>query len=161
MKCKDCKFHMTAYLHGELAPKVRQRMTQHIQTCPMCYTVYIQERDMQHELAYYVPLVGSRPRYDKMWASIQADMSRPREPRFQMRFGLAALMLALALLLPWTLGRQQTALAAVPTQPSPELTATRTPGLGGARTMETMAPLFDSIVMTPEAQSVRVPRGTP
>lgn len=161
MKCKQCQFHMTAYLHGELKPKVRQRMTQHIEQCPMCYTVYIQQRDMQRELADYVPLIGNRPRYDKMWASIQSDMSRPREPRYQMRYGLAVLALVLALFLPWTLGRQPTALAAVPTQPSPELTVTRTPGMGGARTMETMAPLLYSVVMTPEAQVVRVPSGTP
>jgi len=161
MNCKDCKFHMTAYLHGELRPKVRQRMTQHIEQCPMCYTVYIQQRDIQRELAYSVPLVGTIGRYDKMWASIQADMSYPREPRFQIRFGLVALMLAMALLLPLTLGRQQRALAAVPTQPSPELAVTRTPSMGGARTMETMAPLFYSIVMTPEAQFARVPDGTP
>ena len=161
MKCKDCRFHMTAYLHGEVTPKVRQQMTQHIQECPMCYTVYIQQRDMQRELAYYVPLIGQRPRYDKMWSAIQADMTRPRQTRYQMRYGLVTLTLVLALLLPWTLGKQRTAMAALPTQPSPAATVTHTPGMGGARVMETMAPVLYSSVMTPEAQVVNVPDGTP
>ncbi len=168
MNCKNCQYHLTAYLHGELSPRERQRMTQHIQACPMCYTVYIQQRDIQRDLAYYVPLIGqeNRPRYDKMWASIQADMSRPKRQGYQMRYGLAALMLLLALLLPWTIGHRATALAALPTQPSPEQTATRTPGVGGARVMGTLAPVLYSSIETPEAepQLVRAPgapSGTP
>jgi anti-sigma factor RsiW len=168
MTCKNCQYHMTAYLDGELSPPARQRMTQHIQVCPVCYTVHSQQRDLQRDLAYDVPLIGqeNRPRYDKMWASIQADMSRPKQPRYQMRYGLAALMLLVALLLPWTIGRQSKALAALPTQPSPELTATRTPGVAGARIMGTLASVLYSSIGTPEAapQLVRAPGapdGTP
>lgn len=157
MKCKGCQFHMTAYLHGELAPQVRQRMTQHIQRCPICYTVYVQQRDMQRDLAYYMPLLGTAPRYDKMWASIQAGMARPREQRYQVRYAFAALMLVLALLLPWTMGRGPLALAALPTQPSPALTATRTPPVGGARVIGTVAAVLYSNVMTPEPPLVRAP----
>jgi anti-sigma factor RsiW len=159
---------MTAYLHGELAPRTRQRVTQHIHECPMCYTRYIEERDDQRDLTYFVPLIGreDKPRYDKMWVSIQADLSRPKQPRYQIRYGLAALMLMVALLLPWTMGQRSTALAALPTQPSPELTATRTPGGGGARVMGTLASVLYSSVGTPEAepQLVRAPGapdGTP
>lgn len=166
MNCKNCQFHMTTYLDGELSPPARLRMTQHIQACPMCYTLYIQQRDTQRDLAYYVPLIGQeiRPRYDKIWASIQADMSRPKQQRYQVRYGLAALMLLMALLLPWTMGQRSTALAALPTQPSPELTATRTPG--GARVMGTLASVLYSSIGTPEAepQLVRAPGapdGTP
>jgi anti-sigma factor RsiW len=161
MNCKNCQHHITAYLHGELSSRVRQRMARHLQTCPLCYSVYIQQRETQRELVYYVPLIGQeiRPRYDKMWASIQADLSRPQQPRYQMRYGLAALMLLLALLLPWTMGQRSTALAALPTQPSPELTATRTPGVAGARVMGTLASVLYFSIGTPEAepQLVRAP----
>jgi hypothetical protein len=136
-------------------------MTQHIQACPMCYTVYIQQRDIQRDLAYYVPLIGQEktPRYDKMWASIQADMSRPKQQQYHMRYGLAALMLMLALLLPWTMGQRTKAREALPTQPSPELTVTRTPGVGGARVMGTLASVLFLSIGTPEAepQLVRAP----
>jgi anti-sigma factor RsiW len=168
MNCKNCQYHMTAYLHGELSSRARQCMTQHIQACPMCYACYVRQRDMQRDLAYYVPLIGqeSRPRYDKMWASIQADLSRSKQPRYQTRYGLAAIMLLMALLLPWTMGQRSTALAALPTQPSPELTATRTPGAAGARVMGTLASVLYSSIGTPEAepQLVRAPGapdGTP
>jgi hypothetical protein len=129
----------------------------------MCYTVYTHQRDMQRELSFYVPLIGGRPRYSKMWASIQADMSRPHDRHYHIRYGLAALMFVVALGLPWTLGKQPTALAAVPTQPSPAQTASHTPGVGGVRVRETMAPLLYSTVMTPEAdlQPALPPDGTP
>ena len=168
MNCKNCQRHMAAYLHGELSPQVRLRVTQHIQDCPMCYTAYIRERDMQRDLTYYVPLIGQdiAPRYDRMWASIQSDLLRPRQPRYHLRYGLAGLMLALALLLPWTVGQRPMARAALPTQPSPEATATRTPGVGGARVMGTMAAALYSSIGTPEAepqvvQAPGAPDGTP
>ncbi len=167
MKCSDCRHKMIAYLDSELTPQVRRRMTQHIQQCPMCYTVYIQQRDVAHELAYALPLVGraTRPRYDKMWAAIQANMARKSSrQRYHARYGLAALALILALLLPWTVGQpRMAALAALPTQPSPAATASRTAEMGGARALATLAPLYTS-VLTPEPHAVRVPGapdGTP
>ena len=124
MNCKTCQFQMTAYLHGEVTRRVGKQMARHIQRCPLCYAVYGQQRDVERELTHYVSLIGQEkaPRYGKMWASIQTDLSDSPKQGYQVRYGLAALMLMLALALPWTLGRGPTMLAAVPTQPSPEAT---------------------------------------
>jgi len=168
MKCSDCQRNMVAYLDGELTPQVRLRLARHLEQCPMCYAVYVHERDMARELAYALPLVGqeNQPRLEKMWAAIQADMALPRRrPRQhdQMRYGLVGLALILALLLPWTAGqRQVAALAALPTQPSPAATASRTPETGGARALATLY----STVLTPEARphplmAPGAPYGTP
>jgi anti-sigma factor RsiW len=158
---------MTAYLHGEAPRLVGQRMARHIQQCPACYAIYIQQRDTERELTHYVPLIGQEkaPRYGKMWASIQADLSGSRKQRYPVRYGLAALMLMLALALPWTLGHGPTMLAAVPTQPSPEATVTHTPDRGGARVMVTLASVLYTAV-TPEAEpqvarAPGAPDGTP
>lgn len=168
MNCKNCQYHMAAYLHGELSQRVRHNITQHIQACRLCYACYVQQREMQRDLEYYVPLIGQEttPRYARMWASIQADLSRPKHQRSQIRFGLAALMLMLALVLPWTMGQRSTALAALPTQPSPALTATRTPGVGGAPGMGTLASVLYWDIETPEAEpqlarAPGAPDGTP
>ena len=156
MKCRDCKHYMTAYLHGELPPKLKRRMTLHIQQCPMCYTTYIQQRNLVRDLEQTVPLVGQpgRSRLDKVWTAIQADMAHPRSarPPFSSRFGLVAFALMVALLLPWTIGKQHTTLASVPTQPSPALSElVNTPDESGARA--SVAALFSMTASaTPEAE---------
>lgn len=120
-----CKLRMVAYLNGELPPVSRQRVARFIDDCPDCYREYVRQRDLRRELTNVLPRFGQPEpgQLDRIWANIQADM-RPNKPTgrtnryFQARYGLATLLLVVALVLPYLISGQQVSRAAV-TQPTP------------------------------------------
>jgi anti-sigma factor RsiW len=119
--CHECQTHLVAYVHDELPMRARRRVAQHISRCDNCYALYAMERNLSNELRSTVPLVGqpNAPQLGRVWAAIQTDMgrSRPVMGGHQARFGLAFIILILALALPWTMDKRQVALA-LPPQPA-------------------------------------------
>jgi anti-sigma factor RsiW len=121
--CKQCRALLPGYIQRELAPKERERVSRHLNSCAACYVAYTEQRQLVSDLAFAVPrLGGGAPRLDKMRAAIAAEMARPaaHAPRvrlYQARYSLAALILMVALLLPWSMRSRSFAL---PTPPQPE-----------------------------------------
>ena len=119
--CRQCRELLPGYIHRELTPKQRERVSRHLTICPGCYVAYTEQRQLVRELAYSLPrLGGDAPRLDKMRAAVMAEMERPAPPRLrldQARYGLVALILMTALLLPWSMRQRSYPL---PTPPQPE-----------------------------------------
>ncbi|MBI5670420.1 MAG: zf-HC2 domain-containing protein [Chloroflexi bacterium] len=163
MTCRNCQAHLVAYLHNELSPHLRRRVAYHLDDCPVCYAVYVWQRDLARDLQNAVPLIGrgSQPRLNRVWAAVQADLAQPRRtPLFyQARYGLAMLAAALTLLFPWVFSGHDVTLAAPPTQPAP-LLAVQTAGVTAplpAGTAVALSVTLNDGPATPEAQ----PRGLP
>lgn len=151
--CRHCRTLLPGYIQRELSPKERERVSLHLNSCAACYVVYTEQRQLMNELAFSVPRIGAgAPRLDKMRAAVMAEMQRPAAPAprvrlYQARYSLAALVLMVALLLPWsmrahsfplptppqpeTLAPQGTAVAALPTETF-TLTATLQPNYAPA-----------------------------
>lgn len=125
--CHYSQTRMIAYIHGELPPKARRRITAHLDRCPTCSAYYLREREAVRELAQRVSLLGQPTTSDLrgIWRAIDAGMSPKAHAVGQRlvpaRYGLAMLMLALSLLLPATLGNRNVPFT-LPTQPAPAAT---------------------------------------
>lgn len=161
--CRECQFHLVAYIHNELPPHLRRRVSYHLDDCSACYGVYIQQRDLARDLQNVVPMVGrgEKPRLDRVWSAVQTDMTKPRRISifYQTRYGLALMAAVLGLLFPWVVGSQNVTLAAPPTQPAP-LLAVQTAGITAPVLQGTAIALSVTVgdgAATPEAQ----PRGAP
>ncbi|MEO8606745.1 MAG: zf-HC2 domain-containing protein [Chloroflexota bacterium] len=123
IQCGECRSHLVAFLHGDVSPLLRRRVARHIDHCPACYSLYLQELDLMRDLKRHVPLIGKghQPAFDAIWAEIQTDIVKPKPslPQFHMRYGLAMLALIMIFLVPLTMGNQNLTLASPPTQPVP------------------------------------------
>src|SRR5436190_927022 len=104
--CLYCQAHLQAYIDGELSPKARRRIAQHIDRCPACYHTYIQQRDFSRELQQEIPLVGQRnaPDFKQMWGAVQAELPQSQPRLYQARYGMALLAFTLMLVVPFTMG---------------------------------------------------------
>lgn len=124
--CHYCRAHLQAYIDGELSPKARRRIAQHVDRCPTCYNAYILRRDFSRELQQTLPLVGQRgaPDFKQMWGAVQAELPRPAvQPRlYQARYGLALLAFTMMLIMPLTMGHRDISLSP-PSPPAPQLLA--------------------------------------
>ena len=161
IQCGECRSHLMAFLHGDVSPLLRRRVARHLDHCPACYSLYLQELDLMRDLKRNVPLIGQghQPSFAAIWAEIQTDIVKPKPslPRFHMRYGLAMLALVTVFLVPLTLGNQNLTLASPPTQPVP-LTQPATPKGTEPGVLETpvaVSFLTDESQVTPEA-----PQGT-
>jgi anti-sigma factor RsiW len=157
INCGDCRSNLVAFLHGDVSPLLRRRVARHLDHCPSCYRLYLQELDLMRDLKHEMPLIGAghQPNFDQVWAAIQHDILKPKRtvPRFHMRYGLAMLALVLVFLLPLTTGNQNLTLAAPPTQPAP-LAEHATPSgtaLGTTETAIAVPSQTDQSQVTPEA----------
>ena len=121
LSCHTCQSKLVPYLHRQLSPRLQRRVGSHLDECPVCYAAYIAQRELSSELSAGLSRLGqpNAPQLGRMWSAIQADMQRPRPVprRATGRAGVALLILTLALLLPWSLDKQQVA-HAVPDQPA-------------------------------------------
>ncbi len=138
--CHYCRAHLDAYLAGELAAPARRRVAAHLDQCAACYRVYVQRRELARQLSRELPLVGhaGAPDFGQVWVKVQAEL--PRESGHPMQYGLAALLLALLLLVPFTMGHRDVA-PVLPTQPAPQLAgADETPARAAASGEATAAP---------------------
>ncbi|MBZ0285978.1 MAG: zf-HC2 domain-containing protein [Anaerolineae bacterium] len=157
IQCGECRSHLAAFIQGDVSPLLRRRIARHIDHCPACYNVYLQELDLMRDLKRSVPLIGNghQPSFDAIWSEIQSEIVKPKPglPRFHMRYGLAMLALVMVFLVPLSMGNQHLTLASPPTQPSP-LVQRATPNStepGAAETPVSVSFLTDESLVTPEA----------
>ena len=120
LACGYCQARLDAYLDDTLNPRARRRVARHIDSCPSCYRVYVQRRELRRELQNEVPLVGRdhEPDFGRMWAAIRADLPRPKPRYAQFQLGLVALLLLLVMMVPFMMGNHELA-RALPPQPQP------------------------------------------
>lgn len=126
--CRHTQKNLDAFIDNTLPQRARRRIARHIDLCPTCYQEFVRRRDLRRELQHSLPLVGRShaPDFERLWGSIRAELPRSGPRYMQFRYGLAAFMLLLALLVPFTMGHQE--LSAIPQQPSPQTEAsTQTP----------------------------------
>ena len=161
IQCGECRSHLVDFVHGDVSPLLRRRVARHLDHCPACYNLYLQELDLINDLKRNVPLIGKghQPSFDAIWAEIQTDIvkPKPRMPQFHMRYGLAMLALVIVFLVPLTMGNQNLTLASPPTQPAP-LAQHATPNgtePGAVETPVAISFLTGESQVTPEA-----PQGT-
>jgi anti-sigma factor RsiW len=164
--CNDCRSHLIGYLHQQLSPRKRRQVAQHLQSCAACYADYIAQRDLARELTSSVPALGqpAAPDLSRVWIAIQRDMSRsdPVRRRYLGHYGIACLILALTLLLPWSLGQQHIALA-VPRQPSAPavLSVTEAAGATEEANMAEVAMVSATDAVIPPAETPSAVSATP
>lgn len=127
--CRYCRANLDAFLDQTLAPRGRRRVARHIDSCPTCYDAYTRRRELWRELQQNIPLVGRShtPDFERMWQAVRVEIPRPQTRRAQYRYGFVALLLLLALFVPFTMGNHELTWA-VPVPPVPEVEAsTETP----------------------------------
>ena len=128
--CRQCRTLLPGYIQRELSPKQRTFVARHLTACAECYVFYTTQQQLERELAFAVPRMGGAPpRLEKMRSIVMAEMVRsgakpkslrkPNAKLYQARYSLAALILMIALLLPWSMQNRSFAL---PTPPQPEKT---------------------------------------
>lgn len=117
---------LTAYIHGELPPHLRERVTRHIGACDACYAALLRERELARLLAEELPGLGS-PRPEQLARLLpgilaQADRGPAERPQGLPGFGLAlGLSLVLTLTVPLLLASPRAAANALPNQPAPAM----------------------------------------
>ena len=120
-----CQAQLDAYLDGQLTAKARRRVGQHISRCESCYAEYVRRRDLRNDLQQTLPLVGQRnaPDFARVWQRVRRELPNPtyERRRYQARFGLAALMVMLILMLPFMMGHRDLPMI-LPPRPAPDLT---------------------------------------
>ncbi|MBL8156486.1 MAG: zf-HC2 domain-containing protein [Anaerolineae bacterium] len=165
ISCKRCQSQMIAYLNRELRPSMRERMANHLDTCPTCYARFLQESQLASELQQEIPLVGrgQTPGFDQVWSAFRRDRhgSSTRSSFSEsIRYGWAVLAVAVMLVIPMTMGAQQVTLASAPTQPSPMQIAQQSTPSGTPLDSEEDIPA-PTLLQTPEAQPALVARPLP
>ncbi len=161
ISCRECRSQLIGYVNQQVPHRMRQRIGAHLSECPMCYTEYVAQRHLSDELAFALPLLGQpkQPQLGRVWSAIQSEMNRPtpvaRAPLT--RYAVACLILALALVLPWSLDKQQVALA-VPQQPAAPLVpgATEAASTEEPRAVATVAPNVTNAAI-PAAETPNTP----
>lgn len=132
--CRYCRAHLDAYIAGELPPSARWRVAAHLDRCAACYAAYAQQREVVRELRRALPIIGRGhpPDFEYVWLNAQREL--PRSSRDSIQYGLAALLLVVLLVVPFTIGYHDIA-AALPTQPAPHrLDEDRTPANAATQT---------------------------
>lgn len=107
LACRYYHSKLDAFVDGRLSPRARRRLARHMDHCPACYRAYTRRRDLQQDLRQTVPLVGRdhAPDFDRIWGAVRTELPQPRRPQF--RYGVAVLLLLLALLVPFTMGNHE------------------------------------------------------
>lgn len=126
ISCHDCRKHIPAYVSRELPTALRRSVGAHLDGCEACYTVYLRQREITHELVQQVPAIGqtNAPHLGKIWNAVQAEMVLPRPSswsRMPRRQSVATVALVLVLFVS-SLGYQalqQRAVMALPVPPTP------------------------------------------
>jgi anti-sigma factor RsiW len=121
--CHYTRPRLDAFIDGELSPRVRRRVAQHLDRCPHCDRRYIQRRALRRELQRALPLVGHavEPDYAALWQGIRSELPRRTPPR-KFRYGLVMMMIMLALVVPFTMGNGRVT-QTPPQQPVPQVQA--------------------------------------
>ncbi len=115
---------LTAYLHGELAPHLRERVSRHVRECDRCYAALCRERELARELGESMPTFGA-PRSDQLARVlssilIEAGNSRGLSMARLSPAGMVLLFGLVLLLLP-ALAMPRITVASAPDQPGPHM----------------------------------------
>ncbi len=134
-KYQYCKVHMARFVAGDLSAAARRRIARYIDECPDCYREYMRHRAFDIKLSRGLPALGrpSRQQLDGMWLALQSELAAPAKPintlgdfarrsSLHFSYGLVALAICLAVLLPITLGYQAAAVH-IEARPGPRLVA--------------------------------------
>jgi anti-sigma factor RsiW len=149
--CHYTRMNLDAFIDGELSPRVRRRVAQHLDRCSHCDRRYVQRRQLRRELQQALPLVGHHiePDYAALWQGIQVELPRRTPPR-RFRYGLVMMMILLALVVPLTMGNGRVT-ESLPEQPVPQVQA-------GTEAHQETEP---QPLATAVASSMRAGQGTP
>ncbi len=121
--CGECRTLLSGYIGRELSREARAQVASHIDTCNACYSSYLQQREITGELRQLLPAIGQAEtsRLENIWSAVQTGISQPRISPFQKdpaRFGIAALIVVAAVLLPWFISQQRLVIS-LPLPPTP------------------------------------------
>ncbi len=132
-KYQYCKVHMARFVAGDLSDAARRRIARYIDECPDCYREYMRHRAFDRNLSCQLPTLGrpSRQQLDGMWLALQGELVAPAKPintlgdfarrsSLHFSYGLAAVAICLAVLLPIALG-YHASLATSEMRPAPQL----------------------------------------
>jgi anti-sigma factor RsiW len=126
---------LTAYVHRQLTPAQRERVTRHVRSCPECRAALDREERLVRDLIRTMPLIGQpRPnQLTRLWPAIWREFRLPpvRLGHWLPSYGLLlALMLACAFFASALFAGPSHAVAApvqrVPADIRPTLTPVRT-----------------------------------
>ena len=127
--CRQCRALLPGYIQRELSPKQRTLVRAHLTSCAECYVVYMTQQQLERELSFSVPRMGGAPPPGENACRRHGGGDAPcREAESThstkgetlsgtLQSELAALMLMIALLLPWSIRNHSFSL---PTPPQPE-----------------------------------------
>ncbi|NPV68488.1 MAG: hypothetical protein HPY64_15195 [Anaerolineae bacterium] len=116
---------LTAYLHGELAPHLRERVSRHVRECDECYAALRREQELARELGDSMPVFGA-PRNEQLARVLSGILAEAGNHQGMAAFrvpraGVALLLSLLLVLLP-ALVMPRAAVSA-PDQPAPYMIA--------------------------------------
>lgn len=121
--CRQCRAALDKYARRELTPTRRRLVSAHLDTCATCYADYRRMLAFDGDLRGVLPHLGAPTSLQlaHVWAGVQSQLRTPsyaqRSP-FQMRFGVALVVMVIALIMPWMMHHQQA--MAVPLPPTPQ-----------------------------------------
>ncbi len=169
-KVRYCKAHMARYVGGDLGAVARRRVARYIDECALCHREYLRQRELAQQLESKLPVLG-RPepqQLDQIWSSLETELGSPARPRpllsdfgakagGSFSFGLVALAISLALLLPLMIGFHP-ALLLVDTPPAPAAAnAATTPFTGDANGTSAIATSRAPVGQAPRLQNTPAP----
>ncbi|GAB4570690.1 MAG: hypothetical protein Kow0077_05390 [Anaerolineae bacterium] len=142
---------LTAYVHDELPPHLRERVSRHVRECDGCYAALRRERELAAALKVEMHGMGV-PRGEQLSRLLPAIVSETAGARGRggrgtpgIGFGVV-LVIALFLLMPALMMSRAVAFTVPQDQPSPQVVMTATQSV-------TDAPVF--VVASPTAVAVR------
>lgn len=121
LNCRQTRRALSAYVTGELNPRRRALVAQHLLTCESCDAIYQAQKQVSRELAASVPLVGKGSesgRFELMWREITAQIAvapRPKISAQRLATGVTALLVGVIVALAWS---PREADAGIPTPPT-------------------------------------------
>lgn len=136
---------ITAYVHGELPPHLRERVSRHVQQCDACYAALRRERELNDTLQDGLGIV-SVPRPEqlaRLLPGIMAESPPARPVRNNRRSdaGLAVLITMLVILLvPALIMPRVAAISSPQDQPPPQVLVTATQVVTDAPSLAVASP---------------------
>ena len=105
-RCTFTRQQIIAYINGELSPRQRRVVSQHVDQCATCYALYRYERDHAARLSSELHLLGRarRPDLDRLWSHVQQQIHPSVRFGVDQRvwqYSLLAAALILVCALPW------------------------------------------------------------
>jgi anti-sigma factor RsiW len=171
MRSRHVTHLITRYVHGQLRPIQRARVTNHVRMCVNCRVALAREENLAADLRHEMPLIGqaSAGQLAQVWAGVWQEIGTPR-PRSRLHGttwlpGLGAMLAVLLLVIvavPLLIHGGLRAEAA-PLQPRPEImvaTASPTVGVTDEAISLRSSPTVAYMVWNAAASPVPVPGAT-